>query len=367
MKILYVIPQVWTGNGAAKLLVDLLPYQSKEYAQVDVLAWKKLSPSFEDTIKNLGCGIRILGLGHYNPLILFHLIKAIRDYDIVHVHLFPALYWVAIAKLFVSSRIKFVLTEHSTKNNRQGKVWLRPIEKLVYRSYDRIIAISKGVERIVRELDSSLKVETIYNGVDLQKIENAVPIRRSELDLPEDSVVLIQVARFNFQKDQKTVLRSLQHLPANYYCVFVGSGRLLQEHIDYAKELGVIDRTRFLGMRDDVPSLLKAADIFVMSSHFEGFGLAAVEGMAAGKPVIASNVEGLNEVVEGAGLLFTPCDEKELVASILRLSQDSEYYKKVADACKERSRLFDIKRIADSYMSVYRQLLNTISRIQSNC
>ena len=354
MKILHVIPQVWTGNGAAKLLVDLLPYQRKEYAQVDVLAWKRLSPSFEDTIRGLGCGIRILGLGRYNPLILFHLIKIIRKYDIVHVHLFPALYWVAIAKLFVSSKIKFVLTEHSTKNNRQGKAWLLPIERLVYRSYDRVIAISKGVERIVRELDSSLKVEVIYNGINLQKIESAVPIRRSELDLPVDSVVLIQVARFNSsQKDQKTVLRSLSYLPVNYYCVFVGSGRLLQEHIDYAKELGVIDRTRFLGMRSDVPSLLKAADIFVMSSHFEGFGLAAVEGMAAGKPVIASNVEGLNEVVEGAGLLFTSCDEKELVASILRLSQDSEYYKKVANACKERSRLFDIRRMAESYTLLY--------------
>ena len=353
MKILHVIPQVWTGNGAAKLLVDLLPYQRKEYAQVDVLAWKRLSPSFEDAIKRLGCGIKILGLGHYNPLILFHLIKAIRNYDIVHVHLFPALYWVAIAKLFVSSKIRFVLTEHSTKNNRQGKAWLLPIERLVYRSYDRVIAISKGVERIIKELDSSIEVGVIYNGINLQKIESAVPIRRSELDLPVDSVVLIQVGRFNLEKDQKTVLRSLQHLSANYYGVFVGSGRLLQEHIDYAKELGVIDRTRFLGMRSDVPSLLKAADIFVMSSHFEGFGLAAVEGMAAGKPVIASNVEGLNEVVEGAGLLFTPCDEKELVASILRLSQDSEYYKKVADACKERSRLFDIRRMAELYAQLY--------------
>ena len=106
-------------------------------------------------------------------------------------------------------------------------------------------------------------------------------------------------------------------------------------------------------MRSDVPSLLKAADIFVMSSHFEGFGLAAVEGMAAGKPVIASNVEGLNEVVEGAGLLFTPCDEKDLAVSILRLSQDSGYYKKVADACKERSRLFDIRRMAESYTLLY--------------
>ena len=358
MKILHVIPQVWTGNGAAKLLVDLLPYQKREFSQVDVLAWKKLSPSFEDTIRGLGCGIRILGLGHYNPLILLHLVKEIRNHDIVHVHLFPALYWVAIAKLFAPSKVKFVLTEHSTKNNRQGKAWLRPIERLVYRSYDRIIAISKGVERIVRELDSSLKIEVIYNGINLQKIESAVPIKRSELDLPADSVVLIQVARFTFQKDQKTVLRSLQYLPMNHYCVFVGSGRLLQEHIDYAKELDVMDRVRFLGMRGDVPSLLKTADIFVMSSHFEGFGLAAVEGMAAGKPIVASNVEGLNEVVEGAGLLFTPCDEKELAVSVLRLSQDSEYYKKVAGACKERSCLFDMKRMADSYSSVYRQPLN---------
>ena len=84
----------------------------------------------------------------------------------------------------------------------------------------------------------------------------------------------------------------------------------------------------FLSVREDAISILKASDIVVMSSNFEGFGLAAVEGMAAGKPVIASDVEGLSNIVEGAGLLFEPHNEKDLAAKI-RLLMKINYSIKV--------------------------------------
>lgn len=361
MKILHVIPQVWRGNGAAKLIMDLLPYQLQQCSKVDILVWKEEEPSFEVDIKRIGCGIKILGLKKYNPFILIDFVREAKAYDIVHVHLFPALYWAALAKIFTPKRVKFILTEHSTKNNRQGKVWLQPIEKFVYRRYDKVVAISRAVEKVLRKMLPASKIEVIYNGVNLQSIDNATALGRDTLGVPADAWVLVQVARFTAQKDQKTILRALALLPTSYYVVFVGDGRLLQEHIDYAKTLGVSDRVRFLGMRDDVPKILKMSDVFIMSSHFEGFGLAAVEGMASGIPVIASAVEGLDEVVEGAGLLFAPGDEKGLVHRLMQLTSDRRYYEKVAFACKERSTQFDIAQIAEQYMSLYLKTLNVNS------
>ncbi|MGI6220068.1 MAG: glycosyltransferase [Bacteroidaceae bacterium] len=356
MKILHVIPQVRIGNGAAKLLFDLLPYQKKEFERVDVLTWQVLSPSFAEDIRALGCGLEVLGVGYYNPLVLFRLARKMKQYDVVHVHLFPALYWVALAKVFCHRRLKLVLTEHSTKNNRQGKPLLRYVEKFMYRQYDRVIAISGAVKEELSRLIPPSRVEVIYNGINLQQIAEAPPLERKDLGIPQDSFVLVQVARFYPQKDQKTVLCALSDLPSMFYAVFVGDGPLLQEHEEYAAALAVQERVRFLGVRNDVSSVLKVADVFVMSSHFEGFGLAAVEGMAAGLPVVASDVEGLREVVAGAGVLFVPHDEKMLASQLTRLAYKPEYYRQVADACKRRSSLFDIRKMAKEYSAVYEKL-----------
>ena len=81
-------------------------------------------------------------------------------------------------------------------------------------------------------------------------------------------------------------------------------GELFEEVSKYAAKSPVHENIRFWGNRSDVPILLRTSDIIVMSSHWEGFGLAAVEGMAAKKPVVASDVDGLKQIVDGAGLIF---------------------------------------------------------------
>ena len=94
------------------------------------------------------------------------------------------------------------------------------------------------------------------------------------------------------------------HLPVNFKLILVGEGPLKNSSQMLVQELCLKDRVFFLGNRDDVERIFKTADLSVLSSHWEGFGLVAVEGMAAGKPVIASNVSGLSEIVSGAGVLF---------------------------------------------------------------
>ena len=110
-------------------------------------------------------------------------------------------------------------------------------------------------------------------------------------------VRIFMVAGFRYQKDQPTAINSLKFLPKNYHLFLVGDGPECNKCQQLVNEQNLSERVHFLGKRSDVASLLKSADICVISSHWEGFGLAAVEGMAAGKPVVASNIPGVAEVV----------------------------------------------------------------------
>lgn len=191
----------------------------------------------------------------------------------------------------------------------------------------------------------------------MNKYHDSNKFPASYFSLPMNKKYVVQVARFAAQKDQMTLIRALKLLPDNYDVVLVGNGELLLLHKQRVKELGLDNRVHFLGLRDDVPSILKMTDIVALSSNFEGFGLAAVEGMAAGKPVIASDVPGLAEVVRGAGLLFKLHDERELAAHILKLSEDKEYYEKISQRCFMRAKEFDVSIMNARYEELYKSLL----------
>ena len=91
----------------------------------------------------------------------------------------------------------------------------------------------------------------------------------------------------------------------------------------------------------------------ICSSEYEGLSLASVEGMAAGKPVVASDVPGLAEVVGGAGILFPQGDEKALAGTVEKLVSDKDFYARVAAACSRRAQDFDIRETCDAYLKIY--------------
>jgi glycosyltransferase involved in cell wall biosynthesis len=149
----------------------------------------------------------------------------------------------------------------------------------------------------------------------------------------------------------------MQQLSDDYHLYLIGDGELRADCGNLVQELNLTNRIHFLGVRTDVPQLLKESYVVVMSSHWEGFGLAAVEGMASGKPVIASDVDGLCEVVEGAGVLSHHEDSTQLACEIKHLATDKDYYHNVAARCRERSKQFDISKMVDGYDKVYESLL----------
>jgi glycosyltransferase involved in cell wall biosynthesis len=205
------------------------------------------------------------------------------------------------------------------------------------------------------------RVSIIYNGVPLERFRNAVAERRDEI-LPNSNgrPLVIFVARFDPAKDHPTLLRAMRKVP-NADLVLVGDGDLRPQMERVAHELGIGQRVHFLGRRPDIPQLLKMADLYVHASNYEGFGIAAVEAMAAGLPVVASDVPGLAEIVRGAGLLVPPGDDEALAKAINDVLQSSILREQLAAASQKRAADFSIERTADAFIETYK----TVTRSHS--
>lgn len=365
MRILQVINTLDTG-GAEKLILETIPLFNKKGIQMDVLVFEGMEGVSLNKLQELNC-CAIYSLNSkslYSPANIFKIVKYLKKYDILHVHLFPAQYWVILAKIFSFSKVKLVFTEHSTFNRRRQIPFFRMLDKFIYKQYDKIVCISNGVKNVlINEFKLSLSsLETIENGININMFQNAVLLNRADIHglIFDNDKLLVQVSKFRAEKDQSTVINSMLHLPNQFKLILVGEGPLRNECELLVNVLGLEKRVFFLGNRNDVERILKTVDLSILSSHWEGFGLVAVEGMAAGKPVIASNVIGLSEVVAGAGLLFEKGNALELANKIkdLLLTDNLDNYNEISDKCKIRAQQFDINIMISKSVSLYENLMN---------
>lgn len=334
---------------------DLLPGLRQEGCEVDCVVLNGYESGIKKALE--AKGVHVYALSHnahyYHPMKSLKMIRYMRRYDIVHAHNTAAVIHTAIAGLF--SKAKKVTTVHSTEL-RMRHIWgLKLFDRWVHNRFDYIIccspAVQESLEREVRLKEP--KVLTVSNGVKLKKFINAKP---SEELARMDCKKIVMVARFRQEKQHKTVMEAIKRLPDEFHAFFVGEGEQMEGNKAYAKELGVEKRVHFLGLRTDVPEILKAADYIVLSSHFEGLSLSSVEGMAAGKPFIASNVGGLREIVSGAGLLFEEKNAEELAATILKLENNPQLYQETVRKCRERAMQYDISQMIKGYKMVYDRL-----------
>ena len=367
MRILQVITSLEMG-GAETLVVNLIPRLQALGNTVDLCVFDGKETPLTQRLREESPQTKIYALGHgvYNPLYIIKLAKIMKNYDIVHTHNSSPQLFVAIASLF--SQTNLVSTEHNTSNRKRNWKWYRPIESWMYGRYDHVICISNiaeeklkeymGGEWLVKSSNKYKSITTINNGIDVNAISKAEPCKEL-LDLKESRKSILMVAGFRKQKNQDTIIRALTLLDKEKYEVwFAGIGERMEEVKQLAFSLGVSDRVRFLGLRTDIPNVLRAADVIVMSSHWEGLSLSNVEGMSAHKPFIASDVNGLKEVTKGYGLLFPHEDAKALAEEINRLVSDETYYNEIAERCYNRALEFDISNTVSGYADVYKNILN---------
>ncbi|MBC2840329.1 glycosyltransferase [Robiginitalea sp. SC105] len=357
-KVLQVINTL-TAGGAEKLLVDMVMEMHQQGLSVDIVILHSAKSPFLDKIEKIP-EINIIEpkkkWSLYNPRHILSLSKLFRNYNVIHVHLFPSLYFASIAKQFGGKTKKFIFTEHNVSNRRRNNLIFKFLDRLIYKSYDRIITISESSHAaLVEHLGNGFEnIETILNGIRLRDIHEALPADRSKLGVSDSSFLLIQVASFTTQKDQATLIRAMAELDKSFEVVFVGDGPTRKEQENLATKLGLADRIHFLGIRKDVPGLLKAADAVVLSSHYEGLSLSSVEGLASGKPFLASDVPGLTEVVKGYGILFQDGNFNELASELRKLRSDTIYYNEVAAECLKRAENYNVSDMARNYIKLYR-------------
>lgn len=348
-------------GGAERLMVDLLPLLCELGDQVDLLLFNGVDTSFKAELESKGISVYELSheeghLDHrevYNPLNILRLRRFIGNYDIIHTHNTACQFFVPFAKLFVRSHVKLITTEHNATNRRRNKCWLKPIDLWMYKQYSSIVCISDQTYlNLIDYIGSKDKIRTIYNGVSITRFLK--PIKNIE---GQDQFVLTMVAAFREQKDHETLLRAVALLPNNYSLRLVGYGDTEMKVKQYCSKLGIEKKVIFMGLRMDVSDILKTSDIIVLSSHWEGLSLSSIEGMASGRPFVASDVDGLREIVSGAGILFPHGDEKALANAIKGLCENPAYYKQVAQSCQERAKNYDISKMAHAYHELYESLL----------
>jgi len=163
------------------------------------------------------------------------------------------------------------------------------------------------------------------------------------------------VARFVPTKDHETAIRALASLPEDHVLVLVGDGGEKPGMERLAKTLGVAERCLFTGSRNDVPEILAACEMYLQTSRKEGFGIAALEAMAAGLPVAAADVPGLGPLVAGAGLLFPAGEWTAAARRILEL-EAPDARKTAVEAGKARAAGYSIEATVTAYAELYGRL-----------
>lgn len=360
MRLTVIINSLGIG-GAEKLVADSFPLFKEEFSEAKLVVLTKTDSFLVKKLNHYESALQFLTTGSvYNPLLIFKLIPILKKSEVVHLHLFPTLYWVVLASFLVKKKPMLIYTEHSTHNKRRDSKIFKYLDRIIYARIDKIVSISKDVDmNIKNHIGQKLasRVSLITNGVDLDVIKSAKAYSKKELGYENSDVLLLQVSSFRWQKDQTTLIKALKLLPPHFKLMLAGEGPLRKQMEFLALELQLSSRMTFLGNRNDIDKLIKSVDCNILSSRVEGFGLAAVEAMASGKPFVASDVPGLREIVKDYGVLFEQGNAEQLAKIILKLTNDFMYRQSITEKCLSRAQEFGIEKMTQLYMELYKRAL----------
>lgn len=357
MKILHVITSLHMG-GAEKIVIELISNFKLKGIQVDLLIFNsEVTPLYKEAERldiNLIKSNR--GKSVYSIFHFIRLRKISKNYDIIHTHNTAPQFFGALCARF-SSKI-FITTEHGGSNRRRKIKLFKFLDKWMYRQYNKVICISsKAKDNLENFLGCPLdNVKIINNGINLNKIYQSKPERILE-SLAPNSKKIVMVAGFRWEKDHPTLIKSLKFLPSNFNVFLIGDGIRRKEFEDLSKFEKVESRVHFLGIRNDVGQILKEADFIVLASHFEGLSLSSIEALSSGKPFLASDVDGLREIVSGCGILFPPGDFEALAKEILELDNDPMKIREISKLCLLKSHEFDIEKTVENYYLLYKNTM----------
>ena len=357
IKILNIIDSLYAG-GAESLLKNFL-IEAKKYEDFEIDVCTLYSRNvFAEELKSKGVRVYDLGLSFkYNFWGVFKLVKLIKsdNYDIVHVHLFPADIFVALASLFIRNKPKFIFSEHSVYNRRRSSKIFRLIDKFTYSRYQKIICVSNMVRNALINWLPEVASKTVV-------IKNAVPVGKIR-EKKENLYDILFVGRLERAKGVDVLLNALKFLKEtngmNLKSAIVGDGSLRDSLKSLSKDLGVEENVEFLGIRKDIKGLMQLSKIFVLPSRWEGLPMVILEAMALGMPVIATKVGGIPEVIEDGtdGILVEPENPEELAKAIEKLLGNEEFRKTISlNTYLKIKEEYSIEKYTEKLLHCYREV-----------
>ncbi|MDD5428460.1 MAG: glycosyltransferase [Candidatus Omnitrophica bacterium] len=368
IRVLHIIPDLGTG-GAEMLVKNLLLYGDKGSFELSVCSlFPRKGFTLEKEIEASGSTVNYLrkrpGPDVRVPFQVYKLLKTF-DPDVVHTHRSAGCY-----SFLPSSLCGVPVKVHTVHNSARQEVPAagRLINAGAFKFLGiRPVAISKEIGKTIAALYNIKNIPLIYNGIPINDYlfnPDARYKTRKSLGIADDKFVILHAGRLNIQKNHRNLIEAFYNLlprvpEALLLCA--GVGPLETEIKKMAISRNLTSKIKFLGVRSDIAGLLSAADVFVLSSDWEGLPLVILEAMAASRPIVATAVGGVPEIVINgvSGFLVRPNDPAALAESILKVKNNpamsQEMGGKALAMCKEK---FDIKNTVREYEKLYKEMLS---------
>jgi glycosyltransferase involved in cell wall biosynthesis len=363
-KILYVITSLGIG-GAEKLLLSYLKGFDHSKYEFYVCSLREKPDDLTQEISKFAEVINLKVKNRFNPFIILQISKLIREIspDIIHTHLFQSRVYGSMAHLF--NRNSLLITQkHSVVNPGKHNIFIF-FEMISILMNKGVIAISESVKNslIKYEFIPEHKIFVIPNCIDYQTFASNSNPRSLKA---KQEIVIGTVGRLEKIKGIEYLLLAMTIILTkfpNAILEIIGDGSQFNKLKEIAENLGISKSVKFLGKFVNVIPFYKRMDIFVLPSLLEGFGIVILEAMAMGLPIVATNVDGIKEVVVNgeSGILVPPKNPKAIAEAITYLIEHPQISETLISEGKKRASLFDIQEHLMKLDILYSSLLRTKS------
>lgn len=355
MRIIQVITCL--NLGGAQTLLENLSYGLKDAGHdVIVISLENYHSATAQRIEDRGIQVIYLDKKpHYDPTIagkLGEVLKSLKP-DIIHAHNIKKAYVYLAAKKAKVKRV--VYTVHNMAWQEQGVVGGLFSYLMFHTGCMVPVGLSPKVTESIEQRYHLKNVPTVYNGTDLSRFSV-----KTEYSLHDEPSIL-NVARLDAQKNHKRLIESFAIVSRQFPAaklVIVGEGELQETLESQTKESGLTEKVLFEGLQDDIPKYMKDADVFCLSSDYEGMPMTLIEAMAAGMPIVSTNVGGISDMLTNEGsAILTGLDATELANAVIRILSNKDLREKLGKNAYEASQEFSHRRMTQKYISIYKKIL----------
>lgn len=365
-RILHVVPDL-VPYGLERVVASLVKWRDRERFQVDVVSlYGEMEGSLGSVLERAGARIFYLdkrrGFDH-RMFTRFSGVLKLAQPHVVHTHNYVLRYTLPPSIL---QRVPVQVHTIHNVAHREVDFAGRMLQKWAFRGKVHPVAIANEVAHSFRKVYGLERPALIPNGIGVDDFIMPPHTRedwRKREGFAPDDLLFTCVARLFAQKNHKTLLEAFAAGPAsmpNAKLILAGDGELLTALEAQACELRIRDRVHFLGRRQDVPSILAASDVFVLSSLWEGNPLSVMEAMAAGRASVVTSVGGIPELLEDDkhGYVVDPGNAPAFAAAMTRLAEHASLRRVMGATASARAReRFDHRQMVRAYEALYLSLL----------